>query len=216
MLDQLYLAMPRAETAGRPWRARLTEVAAENKAFFERHPWAAEVSRSRPPLGPGLMAKYEHELRAFDDAGLDEAETDAALTYLLGFVQSSARAAADARAAIHRSAQTDAQWWEENGPLLTVYIDPSAYPTAARVGPVAGEALQAAYNPDHAYEFGLQRVLDGLGVLIEARAADRRDGAGRGLTHHGAPTVQRPINADQGGVTRATARSTGGDVRSDL
>ncbi|HET9518800.1 MAG TPA: TetR/AcrR family transcriptional regulator C-terminal domain-containing protein [Actinoplanes sp.] len=171
MLDQLYLTMPRQQTHGQSWRARLTAVAAENKEFFDRHPWATEVSRSRPPLGPGLMAKYEHELRAFDGTGLDEVTTDAALTFLLGFVQSSARAAADARKAIEHSAQTDAQWWAANGPRLAVYLDPAAYPTAARVGPVAGEALQSAFNPDHAYEFGLQRVLDGLAVLIQSRAA---------------------------------------------
>jgi hypothetical protein len=48
-------------------------------------------------------------------------------------------------------------------------FDAAKYPTAARVGAAAGAALGAAYNPDHAYEFGLQRVLDGLGALIERR-----------------------------------------------
>jgi AcrR family transcriptional regulator len=173
MLDHLYLAMPRVDFADRPWRERLTVVAEDNRTLYRHHPWAAEVSRSRPPLGPGLMAKYDHELRAFDGTGLDEVETDAALTYLLGFVQAAARARSDARAAIAHSAQTDAQWWESNGPILEQIMDPAAYPTAARIGPVAGEALGAAYDPDHAYEFGLQRVLDGLGVLIDTRAEAR-------------------------------------------
>ena len=31
----------------------------------------------------------------------------------------------------------------------------------------AGAAHGAAYDPDHAYTFGLQRVLDGLGALID-------------------------------------------------
>jgi hypothetical protein len=88
----------------------------------------------------------------------------------LGFVQASARAAADARTEAERSARTDAQWWQENGPLLERVFDQHAYPTAARIGAAAGEALQAAFNPDHAYDFGLQRVLDGLGVLIDRRA----------------------------------------------
>ena len=30
-----------------------------------------------------------------------------------------------------------------------------------------GAAHGAAYDPDHAYTFGLQRVLDGLGALID-------------------------------------------------
>jgi AcrR family transcriptional regulator len=189
MLDHVYLAMPRADTTGRSWRQRLAAVAEENRTLYDRHPWAARLSRSRPPLGPGQMTKYEHELRAFDDAGLDEVETDAALTYLLGFVQASARTAADARDAARRSARTDAQWWAENGPLLDRVFDAQAYPTAARIGAVAGEALGAAFDPDHAYEFGLHRVLDGLGVLIETRAL---------------------------AVTDAAAGPRPGDVRSDL
>jgi hypothetical protein len=120
------------------------------------------------------MAKYEHELRAFDGVGLDDVETDAALTYLLGFVQASARAVADAQAEAARSARTDMQWWEENGPLLERVFDRHAYPTAARVGAVAGAAQGAAVNLDHAYVFGLERVLDGLGVLIDRRSRSER------------------------------------------
>ncbi len=170
MLDHVYLCMPRPDSTGRPWRQRLTAIAEENRELYVQHPWAAELSRSRPPLGPGQMTKYEHELRAFDGLGLDAVETDAALTYLLGFVQASARAAADARAAVRDSAQTDAQWWAVNGPLLERVFDADAYPTAARIGAVAGEAQGAAYDPCRAYQFGLERVLDGLGVLIEQRA----------------------------------------------
>lgn len=169
MLDTVYRQMPRADRAGESWRTRVEAVARENRALFDRHPWVAAVSTVRPPLGPGLMAKYEHELRAFEGLGLDDVEMDAALTYLLSFVQAAARAAVDARTAQRDSAQNDEQWWAANQPLLARVFDENSYPTAARVGAAAGAAHGAAYHPDHAYEFGLQRVLDGLGVLIEAR-----------------------------------------------
>jgi AcrR family transcriptional regulator len=172
MLDRVYLRMPRAAPAADDWRERVAAVAEENRRLYERHPWAAVLSASRPPMGPGLVAKYEHELRAFDGTGLDDVEIDSALTYVLGFVQGAARAAADARAEAERSAQTDEQWWAEVGPALATVFDPAAYPTATRVGAAAGAALGGAVNPDHAYEFGLARVLDGLGVLI-ARRSDR-------------------------------------------
>ena len=174
MLDAVYLRMPRADTSSTSWRERLAAVAEDNRLLYERHPWAAGLSQSRPPLGPGLMAKYEHELRAFDGAGLDDVETDAALTYLLGFVQGSARAAADARAAAERSRRSDHEWWAENGPLLAKVFDPETYPTAVRVGAAAGAELGGAFEPGHAYAFGLARVLDGLGVLIERRTSDQR------------------------------------------
>jgi hypothetical protein len=114
------------------------------------------------------MAKYEYELSAFDDAGLDEVATDAALTFLVGFVNSSAQAAAQAREAERESRMDDETWWAEHGPLLDQIFDERAYPRAARIGAAAGEAQGGAYDADRAYEFGLRRVLDGLAALIDA------------------------------------------------
>ncbi|WAL65862.1 TetR/AcrR family transcriptional regulator [Amycolatopsis cynarae] len=166
MLDTAYLRMRRTDTSGWPWRRRLTEIAEENRELYRAHPWAAGVSTLRPTLGPGLMGKYEHELSAFDGLGLDDVTTDDALTYLLSFVQSCARAAEGARAARSDSAMSDQQWWQANEPLLSRVLDEKAYPRAARIGSAAGAAHGSAHDPDHAYRFGLERVLDGLAVLI--------------------------------------------------
>src|SRR5262245_63377848 len=81
MLDAAYAHMPRTDTSGQPWRQRLASIAAENWRLYETHPWAATVSTIRPPLGPGQMAKYEHELSAFDSLGLDDPPVDDCLTY---------------------------------------------------------------------------------------------------------------------------------------
>jgi hypothetical protein len=48
-------------------------------------------------------------------------------------------------------------------------LDPGAYPLAVRVGTAAGTVHRAAYSPAHAYEFGLQVILDGFGTLIGDR-----------------------------------------------
>jgi AcrR family transcriptional regulator len=170
MLDAAYARMTRTDSSGRPWRQRLAAVAAANWDLFEAHPWAAAVSTIRPPLGPGQMAKYEHELAAFSGLGLDDVTVDDCLTCLLTFVQASARAAADARAGQRDSAMDDEQWWAANAPLLGRVFDERAYPTAARVGAAADAAHGSAYDPGHAYDFGLQRVLDGLAALIDGRA----------------------------------------------
>ncbi|MDN3358836.1 TetR/AcrR family transcriptional regulator C-terminal domain-containing protein [Actinomadura sp. DC4] len=169
MLDTVYGQMSREDLSGKPWRERLTAVAQANRELFDRHPWVAEVATGRPPLGPGLMAKYEHELRAFEGLGLDDVAMDAALTFLLGFVSAAARSAAEAVAVRRDSAMSEEQWWAANAPLLGRVFDQDGYPTAARVGSAAGAAHGAAYSPDHAYRFGLERVLDGLGVLIDGQ-----------------------------------------------
>jgi AcrR family transcriptional regulator len=166
MLDAAYRRMPRADTTGQPWPQRVAAIAGENRALFEAHPWAAAISTTRPPLGPGLMAKYEHELAAFDGLGLDDIQMDAALTHLLTFVQAWAQAAVAAQSARGESAMDDEQWWAAHAPLLSKVLDPAAYPLAVRVGTAAGTAHQAAYSPRHAYEFGLQTIISGLAALI--------------------------------------------------
>lgn len=169
MLDAAYQRLPLTDTTGRPWQERVTVIAHENRALYLRHPWASAVSTLRPPLGPGQMAKYERELAALEGLGLSDLELDDALTYLLSFVQANARAAVDARAAQVESAMTDEQWWAANAGLLTHVLNEDAYPLAVRVGSAAGAAQGSAHDPEHAYRFGLQRLLDGLAALVSSR-----------------------------------------------
>ena len=63
----------------------------------------------------------------------------------------------------------DVQWWATAGPLLERVMDPDVYPRAVRVGAAAGAAHGSAADPDHAYEFGLARVLNGFAALIDTR-----------------------------------------------
>jgi len=178
MLDDLYRRMDVTDTAGMPWRDRVAAVAGDNRLLFRRHPWAATVSTVRPPLGPGLLAKYDRELRAFDGTGLDDVDRDSALTFVLNFVRITALAEAETVAARRGSAMDDQQWWDANQPLLAQLVDETAFPVASRVGTAAGQAHAAAYDPDDAYRFGLRRVLDGLAAVIERNDLDSDDSGG--------------------------------------
>ncbi|MFF3221972.1 TetR/AcrR family transcriptional regulator C-terminal domain-containing protein [Nocardia suismassiliense] len=169
MVDKVYAEMDRADLSELPWRDRVTTIAIANRAMLTRHPWVAYLPTTRPPLGPGMAAKYDHELRAFEGLGLDDVAMDASLTYVLGFVTSVARIAIDAARAAADSAMSDHQWWERAAPLLEQVFDPRQYPVGARVGATAGMAYDSAYSADHAFDFGLARVLDGLAALIEKR-----------------------------------------------
>ncbi len=167
MVDACYARMRRTPSAGEPWRRRLAAVAEDNRALLTAHPWLTEVAAlSRPPLGPGLMGKYEHELSAFDDTGLSDVDRDAALTYLLGFVTAHCRAVHDAARVTTDTAMSDAAWWAANQPVLATAFDPARYPRAVRVGAAAGEELGGTWAADRAWDFGLSRTLDGLAVLI--------------------------------------------------
>ena len=56
--------------------------------------------------------------------------------------------------------------------MLARVLDPAAYPLASRVGTAAGAAHGSAADPDHAYRFGLDRVLDGLAAFVERAFAE--------------------------------------------
>ncbi|KQY57320.1 TetR/AcrR family transcriptional regulator [Nocardioides sp. Root140] len=167
MVDTCYFRMTRKPWGRLGWRKRLVAVADANRELLSGHPWLTEVAAlSRPPLGPGVMAKYEHELAAFDDTGLSEVDIDAGLAYLLGFVQSHCRSAHDAARSTTDTAMSDAEWWGANQAVLARVFDAEAYPRAVRIGSAAGEAQGSAWAADHAWKFGLARTLDGLAALI--------------------------------------------------
>lgn len=53
------------------------------------------------------------------------------------------------------------------GPLLARVLDPARYPRAVRVGAAAGAAAGSAHDPERAYAFALDRLLDGLAPLLD-------------------------------------------------
>lgn len=162
MLDDTYARMSRSANDGRPWQLRVRTVADDNQALYTCHPWAAHVSTLRPPLGPGQIGKYEHELAAFTGSRLDDVQTDDALTLLLTFVRANARDATDASDARRTSTDDDQSWWDTAGPLLADVLDTDTYPLATRIGAAAGAGHASAHDPLHAYTFGLDRILAAL------------------------------------------------------
>lgn len=144
-----------APTVGN-WRSRVEAVARENRQFLLRHPWSLSVGRPLP--GPNRMRKYEIELRAVDGMGLSEMQMHLLVGLLDGFVRGTVddpesdgpRQVGRAVVASHASQ----------------VFDPERFPTAARVAPVAGEALPDAVVSERSFEFGLERLLDGIGILM--------------------------------------------------
>jgi AcrR family transcriptional regulator len=177
MVDTVLGETARPEELPDAWRARLELVARENAALFHRHPWLLEVITFRPPMGPGVLAKYDFELRALEGVGLSDVEMDSVLTLVIGYVQSAVRVALEATLVEQRTGLTDEQWWQAQAPLLEQVIDAGRFPIADRVGTAAAIAYGGLWDPDHTFEFGLERVLDGIGVLIEARTPAANGGS---------------------------------------
>ncbi|MEE6260239.1 TetR/AcrR family transcriptional regulator [Plantactinospora sonchi] len=154
------------------WRAGLERLARQNYERYQRHPWLLQVASSRPVLGPNLMARWDRELAAVEGLDLTEIEMDLVITLLADYVHGAVRGAIEMTQAERRTGMTDEQWWRSYEPLLEQVFDAERFPVAARVGEVTGEEYQAAADPARSFEFGLQRVLDGIGTLVRARAAE--------------------------------------------
>ena len=95
---------------------------------------------------------------------------DSVVNMVSVFVQGAARAAAEAATATRDTGVTDAEWWSTYGPVLETVFDAEKYPVAARVGAVAGETYQSAYDANRGFEFGLASILDGVAALIDGRS----------------------------------------------
>lgn len=158
------------EAAGTPARvaARIRAIADANRVLYERHAWLAEVSVDRPPLGPGQLHKYELELSALDGLGLSDREMDLTLGLIIAFVRTSATSAAAAA-----SLDEEAAWWAIAGPALAHHAAPESYPLASRIGSAAGEQQGRAHDAALAYEFGVERIADGVQALRGHGRAER-------------------------------------------
>jgi AcrR family transcriptional regulator len=172
MVDTVLGGTARTEPPPEGWRERVELIARENHSLYRRHPWLLELVTFRPPMGPGVIAKYDHELRALEGLGLSDVEMDSVLSLVLGYAQSAARLSVESTLVEQRTGQSDEEWWAAHAALLDDVVEPGRFPVADRVGAAATLAYQGLWDPDHAFEFGLERVLDGIAALIEARAAD--------------------------------------------
>jgi AcrR family transcriptional regulator len=173
MVDRVSAEAARPDDAAGGWRGRLERVARANRQLYRRHPWLLQVFPGRPPLGPGVIAKYDRELRALEGIGLTDVEMDSVLTLVLGYVRGWAASAVESAQAPARTGQTDDQWWSAFGPLVDKVFDAGRYPLATRVGAAATEQYQGPYAPEHAFEFGLRRLLDGVGVFVDGGSRSR-------------------------------------------
>ena len=166
MLDAVLAAQPNADDLPGDWRAQLEAVARIDLALYLRHPWVLEISSTRPPLGPGTLDTYEAVLRAIDGSGLPRAELNAAVTALAAYVRGAAQAELTRRRTIRDSGLTDEEWWSARNQFWERYFDPERYPTITAI-----YASGAFEDPPDPFEWGLQRLLDGIAARLPAGRA---------------------------------------------
>ncbi|MDG4790115.1 TetR/AcrR family transcriptional regulator [Micromonospora sp. WMMD1102] len=170
MLDAVHARTDAPDDGGGDWRSRVERLARENYDRYRRHPWLLQVARSVPVLGPNLLAQYDRELTAVDGLGLTEVEMDLLVSLVADYVHGAVRGAVETAQMRQRTGMTTEQWWQSYEPLLAQVFDAERYPVAARVGSVAGAEYQAPADPARSFDFGLQRLLDGIEAFVQRRS----------------------------------------------
>jgi AcrR family transcriptional regulator len=152
------------------WRAWLERYARDSLAGYRRHPWLLRVPMSRGLIGPNQTAALESFLRTLSGTGLDGGMQMAVVQLIDGYVRGMAQTALSDREHEQASGMSDEQWWQEAGPLYDRYIDADRFPTLVSV---YGSTNQDSWVD--AFEFGLQRVLDGIEAIVEPARARRAE-----------------------------------------
>lgn len=149
------------------WRGGLSQWSWAQHEIFRSHPWMLRLPTSEPPATPNQIAWLESGLVTLAGTGLGAAEKLSVILLIGWFVRSEARLVADVNAAFRAAGMTSAHALARYGVLLAELTPPSRFPALHEVIDAGAFAND---NPDGEFIFGLERVLDGIGVLISARS----------------------------------------------
>jgi AcrR family transcriptional regulator len=149
------------------WRERLESMARGEWKLFHQHPWMLLITQRHPVMGPNEARAFESLLAALSTLGLTESEMVGVITLVDSYVRGIARYMVDAMEAERRTGVTTEQWWAAQGEALGELMTEREFPLITRVG----EAGVWEESGEIGFEFGLQRVLDGLDAFLRARAA---------------------------------------------
>ena len=145
------------------WRTRLEWLARRSRDRIQRHPWMLQVVvGQRPPLGPNIIAEFDAYLAAVSGIGLTPQESIAATELVGFFVEGATRNAIEAAEAAREV--SDEQYWGERQEFWEEYFEPERFPTISAVWEAGGYE-----DGVDSFEFGLQRILDGIEALLAGR-----------------------------------------------
>ena len=144
------------------FRERVRHYAERTFAMYRAHPWLAEVSRARPPLGPGMLAEQEYVLAAVATLGLPLRQLNPAATAISAWVTSAARHEAESALLRRTTGLSTDEWWLQRGELWESWFDVEAHPTMTAIWNGGAFDRGADEQAQDAYEYGLGLLLEGI------------------------------------------------------
>ncbi|KOU45191.1 GntR family transcriptional regulator [Streptomyces sp. WM6378] len=157
---------------GRPtgdWRDQLAHAARTLWATYRRHPWMARAMASfiRPDPMPEAMKYTEWTLRALRGTGLGVHQVMHAHLALIAFVQGLGVAMELEGHALQDTGVSNDEWMDRNGGRFAAIVAGGGYPVLTSV--LEHEPFEL--DLDSLFGFGLDRLLDGIAVIIAETSA---------------------------------------------
>jgi AcrR family transcriptional regulator len=152
--------------AGEGWRAGLSRWAWGMRAAAGKHRWVVRIPLNSLPIMPNDVAWFENALACMGGTGLSEARKASVIMLLAGYVRNLATSEADIEAAMRASGLSPSAWMSGYASLLRELTDAEHFPALAAF--IDAGVFDAADEPDDEFIFGLDRILDGIEVLIKA------------------------------------------------
>ncbi len=168
MTDRVFGEQPLAAAPAPDWRTGLEEVSRLQWRIYRSHPWlASTMSFTRPVLAPDAALHTERAISALAGLGLSWEEMAQASVSLAAFTCGLAVHFEREAQAEQDSGMSAEEWMErlDDEDRDRLMSDPERFPMfdALNRGPEIDLGLDALF------EFGLARMLDGVGALIAAR-----------------------------------------------
>jgi len=164
MIDRAWASRQKADPA-LPWRAQVEFHAHQAWEMYAASPWLIRSNLWRMPLGPHVLDIQEDLYRAVRLTGLPPDD----IVRVTGLVESHVFGVARSRITDTRvSAKTGVsadEYWESRISFWGTYYTPERFPTMTWIWERQGFDLPAGDD----LEFGLERLLDGVELLV-ARA----------------------------------------------
>jgi AcrR family transcriptional regulator len=171
MVDAPFDPPPAPLGAGEDWRSALGRWAREHHAVLRRHPWIVRVPIGGPPITPNHTVWFELGLGCLADTGLDEGEKVSVLLLVNGYVRNEASLDADLAAAAGAKDSTLAAAMSSYSAVLSRLVDAERFP--AITAALAAGVFDGPDDREGGFEFGLERVLDGVAALVAQRTKKR-------------------------------------------
>lgn len=179
MWDRLLGELPTGYDTSRGWRPALARWAHDLWDFSLRHPWTIDISGARAGMGPNETRQQEVQALILADTGLAGRDILRCTWSVARFVLGAARSMAETRQAESQTGVDETQWWLARSRMFDEVAPDYAdrFPFLTQLDAAgAFEALSEheSYLEAEArdtFEFGLDRLLDGIESFIASAVA---------------------------------------------